>query len=335
MLRSVTVVLAACPRQKVPVSATPDSRPLSAGMGVVTIVMTLVGWSSIPLFLRYFSDHVDPWTSNGWRYGASALFWAPLLAVAAASRRWPAGLWRSALVPSLINVCGQICFVWAHYRIEPGLLTFGLRSQILFAGLGAYLLFPRERAVIRTPGYLLGASLVVVGTSGSVLLGSQSIAWSQLAGMGLAIASGGLFAAYALSVRLYLPHVPSVMAFAAISQMTALVMVLLMIGLGERHGAGAWDLNREQFIWLLLSALIGIALGHVFYYMSIARLGVAVSAGVLQVQPFLVAVASYVLFGEVLRWGQWAAGCLAITGALLMLAVQLRLSRRRSSDPNA
>lgn len=301
---------------------------MSAGMGVLTILMTLVGWSSIPLFLRYFSEHIDPWTSNGWRYGASALFWAPVLIVTALSGRWPAGLWRAALIPGTINVCGQICFVWAHYRIEPGLLTFGLRSQILFAAAGAYLLFPQERAVIRTPTYLLGALLVVMGTSGSILLSPQSIDWTRLSGVGLAVASGGLFACYALSVRKYLPMVSSVMAFAAISQLTAVVMVGLMFLLGERFGATVWELSREQFVWLLLSALIGIALGHVFYYMSIARLGVAVSAGVLQLQPFLVAVASYLLFGEVLRLGQWLSGGVAVCGALLMLAIQLHVSKQ-------
>jgi len=293
--------------------------------------MTLVGWSSIPLFLRYFSEHVDPWTSNGWRYGASALFWAPVLVVAALAGRWPQGLWRAALVPGIINVCGQICFVWAHYQIEPGLLTFGLRSQIIFAAIGAFVLFPQERAVIRTPSYLLGGLLVILGTSGSVLLSPQSIDLTRLAGVGLAIASGGLFACYALSVRKYMPGVNSVMAFAAISQLTAAVMVLLMLILGQRFGADAWALSREQFVWLLLSALIGIALGHVFYYMSIARLGVAVSAGVLQLQPFLVAVASYVLFGEVLQWGQWLSGGVAVCGALLMLAIQLQISRRRNA----
>ena len=305
---------------------------MSAGMGVLTILMTLVGWSSIPLFLRYFSEHIDPWTSNGWRYGASALFWLPVLIVTALRGRWPARLWRLALIPGTINVCGQICFVWAHYRIEPGLLTFGLRSQILFAAIGAYLLFPRERAVIRTPSYLLGAVLVVLGTSGSILLSPQSIDWTRLSGVGLAVASGGLFACYALSVRKYLPGVTSVMAFAAISQLTAVVMVGLMFALGERFGADAWDLSRQQFVWLMMSALIGIALGHVFYYMSIARLGVAVSAGVLQLQPFLVAVASYLLFGEVLRFEQWLSGGVAVFGALLMLWIQVRLSQQANKS---
>ncbi len=303
-------------------------RPLSSGLGIAMVVMTLVGWSSVPLFLRFFAQHIDVWTSNGWRYGAAAVFWAPVVIVVALRRGLPLGLWRAALIPSLINAVGQVCFAWAHYKIEPGLLTFGLRSQILFAAIGAYLLFPGERAVIRTPGYLMGALLVIAGTSGAMFGSGQSIDVGQLTGVGLAIGSGLLFACYGLSVRRFMRGVNSVIAFAAISQYTAVVMVGLMLWLGERRGYAAWELTGEQFVWLMVSALIGIALGHVFYYMSIARLGVAVSAGVLQLQPFVVGMFSYLLFAEVLTATQWASGAVAVSGAMMMLGVQWLVHRR-------
>ncbi|MHC4385308.1 MAG: hypothetical protein ACYS0J_21120, partial [Planctomycetota bacterium] len=107
--------------------------------GAMTVTLTLIGWSSVPLFLRYFADSIDAWTSNGWRYGVSALLWAPVLVIFACRRRLPAGLWRAAIVPSVINSCSQVIFCYAHYKIDPGLLTFGLRSQMIFAAVGAYL----------------------------------------------------------------------------------------------------------------------------------------------------------------------------------------------------
>jgi drug/metabolite transporter (DMT)-like permease len=75
----------------------------------------------------------------------------------------------------------------------------------------------------------------------------------------------------------------------------------------------------------------------VLYYMSIARLGVAVSSGVLQLHPFTVGVASYFLFHEVLTVTQWISGLVAVGGALLMLSVQGRLARRRpvAAEPPA
>ena len=314
--------------------------------------MTLVGWSSVPLFLKHFSHTIDAWTSNGWRYGFSALLWAPVLVVGLARKTLPSGLWKAAILPAVLNSLGQTCFAWAHYKIDPGLLTFGLRLQIVFVSVGAFLLFPGERRVIRNPWFVVGACMVLSGTLAIVSLAKVETAegpsdasvpvlaqsgeaampasgtGEHALGVGLAIASGLLFAAYALSVRRNMHAIPSVTAFAVISQYTAAAMVVLMLVLSADHGAGAWELSNGQLALLLLSAIIGIALGHVFYYASIARLGVAVSSGVVQLQPIIVTGASSVIFGERLSTAQLVFGVLAICGAGVMLSVQHRLARR-------
>jgi drug/metabolite transporter (DMT)-like permease len=327
----------------------PPARPPSVPVGIVTVIVTLLGWSSVPLFLRHFAESIDPWTSNGWRYGFSALVWLPVLLFAAMRGGLPGTLWRAALVPSIINALGQVCFTAAHYRIDPGLLTFGLRTQLLFVAIGAWVMFPQERAIIRTRGYLAGIVLLIIGTACVVALdppatavearaatgASWGTAAAHIEGVILALLSGLLFAGYGLAVRKYMHRVNSVIAFAAICQYTAIVMVGLMLAFGVRGGLTALDLEGDQVVWLLVSALIGIAFGHMFYYMSIARLGVAVTAGVIQLQPFLVAIASMPLFGERLTGWQWVGGCIAIAGAMTMLGVQWRLSRtkRVSEEP--
>lgn len=311
--------------------------------GVVTIVMTLLGWSSIPLFLRHFADDVDPWTSNGWRYGFSALLWLPVLIAGAARGTLPRGLWAAALVPSAVNVVSQTMFCWAHYRIDPGLLSFGLRANIVFSTIGAALFFAAERRVIRTPGYLLGLAMVVGGTTGTILLG-PALKGATLAGVVLAIASGAGFAGYALAVRRWMHGVNAIQSFAAISLLSSIPMIALMLawglpsagGHGAFHGAVALDLlgrpvsiagatlGIDQFALLLISAVIGIALGHVFYYHSINTLGLAVSAGVVQLQPFFVSIGSLWLFGERLSPAQWACGTVAVAGAAVILRAQQR-----------
>lgn len=298
--------------------------------GIITVVMTLVGWSSVPLFLKYFADYIDAWTSNGWRYAVSALIWAPVLILGLRSSSLPAGLWRAAVVPSLVNCVGQVCFAWAHYKIDPGLLTFGLRFQIVFVAIGAYLLFPSERAVLRSYSYIAGLIMVFGGTVGTVLLGHELPAGTTAFGVTLAILSGASFAGYAISVRHYMHGTHPVTAFAAISLYTAMGMVLLMVLLGEDAGGRALALTAPQFAMLMLSAVVGIALGHVFYYISIARLGVAVSSGVIQLQPFVVAAASFFFFAERLTPMQWLSGAVAVTGAVLMLGVQRRIEKRRA-----
>lgn len=300
---------------------------MGAAFGAVTVLMTLAGWSAVPLFLRHFSHSIDAWTSNGWRYGFSALIWLPVVLIAKWRGRTPSGLWAMALVPSLFNAIGQVCFTGAHYMIPPGLLTFGLRVQVIFVAIGAYLMFPGERRVVRSHSFIAGFIMVLIGTMGAGLLVNDPFAPERLGGLGLAILSGAFFAAYGLSVRKYMRGVNSVIAFAAISQYTAAAMVALMFLFGDNFGAGALRLSTEQFSLLLLSAVIGIALGHVFYYASIARIGVAVTAGVLQLQPFVVGIASLAIFGEQLTGLQWVGGATAVVGALLMLNAQRTFSK--------
>ena len=311
-------------------SSSPSARAGTVGM--VTIVITLLAWASVPLFLKYFTDSIDQWTSNGWRYGFSALLWAPVLIVGAFRRKLPRGLFKAAIIPSIVNSVGQVAFVWGHYKIDPGLLTFGLRSQMIFVAVGAYLLFPVERPIIRSKSYLLGLLLLMCGTTAAVLMGEQRIAGTHAFGIILAISSGMFFAFYGMAVRKYMEGVNSVVAFAAISQYTALAMVILMLVFGRDFGLEAPRMEGSKFSLLLISAVIGIAQGHVLYYISIARLGVAVSAGVLQLHPFFVAVGSFFCFGEVLTRWQWLGGCIAVSGALLMLSVQRRLSAREQID---
>ena len=162
-----------------------SSRLRSSGLLYVTL--TLAGWASVPLFLRYFAGYIDGWTANGWRYGLSAVLWAPLLVIGARRGTLPPGLWRAAVVPSIFNCCGQVCFAWSPYLIDPGLIAFLLRFQIVVVTLGAYLLFPAERRVLRRPRYWCGLGIVFVGSMGTILLGREPLHGATALGVGSAL----------------------------------------------------------------------------------------------------------------------------------------------------
>ncbi len=292
--------------------------------GLVLIVVTLLGWSSVTLFLKYFTTYIDAWTANGWRYGISALFWVPVLVARLVGGRLPPGIWRAAVVPSLFNIAAQVCFAWAPYYIDPGFITFLLRLQIVFVALGAYLLFPTERAVVRSWGYALGVLLVLAGLVGLCFLDVTKPRGATAVGIMLAFGSGILYAGYALGVRHYMHEVRSTTAFAVISLYTAAGVVLMMLLFADGGGVKVLDLTWGQLAMLFVSAMAGIAITHVTYYAAIARLGVAVSAGVIMLQPFLTGTASFFLFDERLTTRQWLSGAVAIAGAILMLRAQRR-----------
>jgi hypothetical protein len=125
---------------------------MNAWVGVVMILLTLAGWTSIPLFLRHFAKlELDAWAVNGWRYAFSALMWLPVLVWHRFRGSTPPGLWKAALWPSVFNAIAQVCFGLAPYYIDPGLMTFSLRLQVVFLMFGAAVFFPSERRMVKSP----------------------------------------------------------------------------------------------------------------------------------------------------------------------------------------
>ncbi|MSR29226.1 MAG: DMT family transporter [Phycisphaerales bacterium] len=311
---------------------------LSLSTGTICLVLTLLSWSLVPLYLRQLHTEVDFWTNNAWRYGASAIFWMPAIAWALWRGRLPWRIWRDALVPSLANICGQVAFTAAFHEMNPGLVTFGLRTQLIWVAVGAYLLIPSERPIILSRRYLLGACILIGGLFPVLLGGDQSLAGINLTGTLLSLLCAVGYAMYGVGVRRFMGRHHPVLAFAVICQMTAAGLVALMLVFGRDHGFYVPELPAWVIRDLAISAFFGIAVGHVFYYASIARIGIVITSGVLQLQPFLVSVASFFIFGELFAWWQWVAGVIAIGGAYLMLtcrgsgAKQLSMASSEGSD---
>ncbi len=302
------------------------SKPSGQSTGIIAAALTLAGWSITPVFIGMLTGHIDAWTSNGWRYGLAALTWMPLLLIARSRGTLPPGLMKRALIPAGINAAAQTAFTQAFYLIDPTLLVIGLRMQIVAAAIGAAIMFPGERAVIRTPMFLAGAGLATLGIMGVLVLklGGTEVqaSWRVIFGVTLAVLAGAGFGGYALAVRRCMRGVSSPIAFAAIAQHTAVVMIVSMLVLSPTHGFEVPALPLGVLAILVLSTYTGIAGTHVFYYIAIKRLGVAVSTAVLQLQPFTVGIISFVVLGEVLTIPQWGCGLVAAGGATMAIWAQ-------------
>lgn len=305
----------------------PTVRPLTRWAAMGTIVLTVLGWSSIPLFLKHFSKDIDFLTANGWRYVFSALLWAPVLVLGYFRKSLPKGLWKAALVPGILNAVGQFFFGLAPYFIDAGLMTFSLRVQVVFVSIGAAIMFESERAILRKPAFIAGLLLVLGSTLATVALKPGGITFDAsnsdtIKGVLIAVAAGVAYAGYSLSVRKTMGGIPAFTGFAAVLQYSGVLLVVPMLIWAPRHGGVALDLPGKAFMLLILSSIIGIGLGHTMYYFSLARLGVAVSSGVVQLQPIVVSLGSIWLFDEKFTTPQWVTGSLAILGAMWMLIVQ-------------
>ncbi|MCG8408582.1 MAG: DMT family transporter [Phycisphaerales bacterium] len=298
--------------------------------GIICVTITLLGWSSVLLFLRHLHTEIDGWTANGWRYGMCALVLLPMVLAKQAQGQVQASIWWRAIVPAVFNCFGQVCFGFSVYYIEPGLAGFLLRVALISSTLGAFVLFADERPLLRSPIFWGGMFLVAAGSVGTVALGIHPIQGATARGVLLGAAAGAFFGLYGVSVRYWMRGVPSVLSFAAISNYTALVMVGLMLCYSETQGGAVFDLSPMNLTFLVLSAFLGIAIGHIAYYASIARLGVAVASAVVQLAPFIGGAASVFVFGEILTLGQWGSGLIMLVGSALLLCAERR--RPRDAD---
>lgn len=302
----------------------------SRAAGVFCVVVTLLSWSTVLLFLRALSGDIDGWTANGWRYGMCALGLAPFLAWRLWRGRVPFRILRAAIIPAFVNALGQTCFGFAVYYIGPGLAGFLLRVAVISATIGAFVLFADERVLLKSRLFWGGFLLVIFGSIGTVLFGQDPIAGATATGVLLGTTAGALFGLYGVAVRYCMRGIPPVASFTTIAVYTASAMVALMVLFGERHGAAVFDLSPLLLTYLIVSAVLGIAVGHIFYYKSIERLGVAISGSIIQLSPFLGAAASMVIFDEPLTKLQWMCGFVMLGGGWLLLRAER--ARPRAAD---
>jgi len=302
-------------------SHTPDTR-----LGTIAMLTCVLAWTTSPPFMKYFSTVIDLWTSNGWRYGAGAIAFLPWTILAVRRGQMPWRVWKLTLIPAVVNTVGATFFLASLYHdIEPAFSMLCLRSQVVFATLAAVIWFADERRVIRSRPFLFGMLMVLGGTATAVFLGNESTGGVRSTGILLLLIGAALFGIYGAVARKYLHGVPSMAVFGGVVTWKGIFMVALMVVFGERGGLSALDVEPNLWWILILSGIVGVTVGHGLYFVAIKHIGVALSHGMMELQPFLVAIVSYYLRDEKLTLGQWTGGLCAIGGVLLMLSVKQRL----------
>ncbi len=287
-------------------------------LALAAMLAALFFWATVPLMLEVFTRQLDPWTVNGARYFFAAAFWLPfvlrrLRRMAPAARR---AAWLAAAAPAAAHCVSQVCFGAAPYFNNATMLNFGCRLSIPFATIFGFWLLRSERSLARSK--LFWAGLVVAGTAFAVMF-RQGFGTDNTSATGMALLLG--FAAswglYVVLVRRNLAGQPVYLAYGLVSLLTALPLLLLMFVWGDWRELAA--LPPDQWAWLVVSALLGLTLGHVFYYRALMTIGPVASEGALLLIPLQTAILAHVLLNERLAPVQWVAGAGLILGCILLL----------------
>lgn len=291
---------------------------------LVALATAILCLSSVPVFLRHFAGALDAWTVNGFRYGVAALLWLPYVLRHRRDATPGRNPWRDAVVPAFVNAIGQIGWAFAPYYVEAGVMAFVIRISFLFTVVFGFAVLPGERPLARRPSFWAAVALSAAGLvamyrgrgGGDVRV--SAVGWLILLGTAV------FWGLYSVCVRRCMRGHSIRLSFGIICIYTALPLVSLLFFRGNWAQLG--HIAPGELALLGTSAVVGIAVAHVFLYQAIFALGPIVTDGASLATPFLTALGAALVLGERLSPAQWLGGSIIVAGSVLLVLGRQRLA---------
>ncbi len=302
-------------------SSTPTGRVNMAA--TAACLGALCCWSIGPLFIKYLTGHVDSWTQNMLRYSVACLFWLPFLAHLMVQGRLEGRTWRRAILPAIANVAMQSLWATGFYYVGPAFLTLLSKTSILWVAGFSLIFFREERPLARSPRFWGGFLLSVTGVFGVLYFQEDFTAAGTLAGILIALITAFMWAVYTISVRIAFRDIDSRSGFSIISVYTAVALSVCALLFGEP--GRALSMGPRPWAAVVISGITAIALGHVFFYTAMRRIGATIPMLVILAQPFVVFSLSSVIFRERFAGMQLLFGTALLIGAGLSIWAQQHL----------
>jgi drug/metabolite transporter (DMT)-like permease len=301
------------------------NRPRSPDLskGYAAIFTTVIIWSLPSLFQFFLNRYYDVWAQNFYRYFIACLAIAPL--ILGRLRRGDLKIDRHAvaicLAPCIPNVVHQITQVLALFYMGPGVYTIFGRTSVIFTALLALIFFPEERHIIRQWQFQIGTLLGLAGAFGVIWFQigghDQSREDTTLRGLFIAFTATFCWSLYSVLVKRPSAQLGPIRSFGIISFITSALLLPLTCVFGRMDTpfhAGAY----ANFI-LIISAVTCITLAHVFYYVAIHEIGVALAQTLQLLCPLGALALSAWIFHERLTSAQLFSSVILLLGAFLAM----------------
>ena len=292
-------------------------RQMKKQYAVAALITAVFSGSTVPLFLKYFTPYLDAWTVNGYRYIVVFFIMLPMVIKFIREGKYSAYMWKFALIPAVFNFTQQLAWAWAPYYIDPGLIGFLIKSNVIWSIAGSFIIFADERYLMRSKRFWAGLVIAVAGFVGLSYYGNNISLSGTFLGVLLVLGSSLFMSFYGLSVKRYFNEVNAVVSFSLIALYTAFGLISMMFVIGEP--GVIVHLPLKIILLIAFSALIGINMGHILFYVALKHIGVTISYSVSLFSAFFTAIMSYYIFGEKLSPFQWLSGSLIIIGGVITI----------------
>ncbi|MBI4556678.1 MAG: DMT family transporter [Candidatus Hydrogenedentes bacterium] len=277
-----------------------------------------LGWALAPVFIRMLKEEYDPYTQAFLRYltATVVLLWYCLLAHRRELLRLiqrPAAL----IAIGLMSAVMQYTWTAGCYGATATVAQLISKLSLVFVIVLSYFLFREERAVIRSPLYVIGTVISVVGLTAVLVRDRASMVPKLDSAAVLLLITSLLWAAYTVWAKHLVTHAHPVPVFAVMSVFTTLGLG----GMSAVYGTPASILEAGSWATTVVatSGVIPIAIAHPCFHYSQKRLGSALSSTINLLNPVMTyAIALTLWSDEALLLPQWLGAAALLLGTLLV-----------------
>lgn len=311
-------------------ASTESSRPSALGPALFSLGVPVLFWSILPVLLKYFTRTFDSWTVNGARYLFALLFWLPHVIMHRRDKLPGRNIWKDAFPPAFVHLVGQVLFAMTPYYNDATVINFVSRSGFVFATAFGFALLKEERVLARSRLFWSGFAGTLAGLW-IMYVGGVGTPTTSLAGMLLLIGAAACWGLYSVLIRKFMHGYSVRQSYGVISLYAGPGVIALMFVFGDwRALTGA---TATQWSLIALSGIMGLALGHVFFFRAIHRIGPIISEGSLLLLPFLTALLAFFTLHERMSRAEWIGGMILVAScAALLFSRLLRMAGREEED---
>jgi drug/metabolite transporter (DMT)-like permease len=252
-------------------------------------------------------------------------FWLPFLFISIRKNKFDRRIWRKAVLPSAANLAMQSFYAGAFYYIGPAFMVLLTKTNIIWIAGFSLIFFPEERPLAKSKRFWLGLVLSTTGVLGVMYFKEDFVTIKTMIGIVLALSMSVMWAVYTLSVRIAFKDIDSRHGFSVISIYTMAGLFILTILFGNL--GDCTQIGLLQWLCVVVSGIIGLALGHVLYYIAIQHIGATIPSLVILAQPFIVLAISYFIFSESLNLFQILFGAVLLAGSAIAVWAQQHLKQ--------
>jgi len=316
-------------------SSLTSSHSFKQHSGVISLVMAVLIFSTMPALLKYLSKHLDLWTLVSLRQIISACFWLPFLLRFLSQKRLEAKQLPRFLILGAIYALGHILWNAAVFTNQVSVLIFVGRMIFLWSTIFGFIFIVSERVLMRKPLFWSAFGCCLLGLGMMYIAVRRGEAEGIVGGGGhpygipIMLACTLCWGAYGVALKRLFPRIHPAVGFSALNWVTIPVFIALLFSLGDP--SKLTQLSAELWIVLILFSITSSGLGHFFAFLSIQKIGPVITEGVFNVIPFITTAIAAATLGERMNPLQWGAGLTIFTGSCLLFILLLQRKRERAA----